>query len=220
MGWGDFFGKAAKAARKAEGAAVWEDVKGMFDMGEQAASAREVSKFFQPLRVGIRKAIKNNIDPDDLEGAGKYIRMASNKIHGSAALTGGVYGGVGGGVMGLTSSDRDMGFWKGATMGAISGVRSMRGGISAGAATGATIGAVMGGFTDGSIIGGAFYGAMAGGMGKKYVVGGWRAGQKHGGAKGIGAMATAIKKDIGSAWKGQRSRKNKGTGSINSNKGL
>ncbi len=220
MGWGDFFGKAAKAARKAEGATVWEDVKDMFDMGEKAVSRREATNFLRPAVQGVGRFLKENLDDTDFEGAGQYIHKVASKIHHSSTLTGAVYGGTAGGAMGLTSSDRDMGFWKGATMGAISGARTMRGGISTGAATGAIGGAIIGGFTDGSIIGGAFYGAMAGGMGKKYAVGGWRAGQKHGFAKGFGAMTTAMKKDVGNMWKGKRSRADKKSNNIGANAGI
>jgi hypothetical protein len=213
MGLGDFFSKAAKAARKADGEKLWESVKGNFDYGgTPAKTSEEAASFMRPAVQEVSKFFKDNLDDADFEGFGKYINKSVNKVHSSSALTGGVYGGLGGGVMGMTSSDRDMGFWKGATMGAISGVRAMKGGISASGATGAVGGAVIGGFSDGSIIGGAFYGAMAGGQGMKYARGGWRSGQSHGFGKGMSATATAMKKDIGNLWKGKKSRTSKSTG--------
>ena len=175
-------------------------------------------------------------------GAGKYIGMAANKVHRSSALTGAVYGGAGGGVMGLTSSDRDMGFWKGATMGAVAGARTMRGGISAGALTGGVGGAIWGGFSnDTSIIGGAFTGAALGGAGLKYGrgfnairgikprgpvkesrYGGKTRGTHSGGGWGKATKATAkaIRKDIGRAWRGKRSRASKSTTTQGSNRGV
>jgi len=223
-------GAAAKGAAK------------FFDIGEMAVSRREATNFLRPAVQGVGKFLKENLEDKDFGGAGKYIHKAASKIHHSSTLTGAVYGGTAGGAMGLTSSDRDIGFWKGATMGAIAGARTMRGGISAGALTGGVGGAVWGGFSnDTSIIGGAFTGAALGGVGLKYgrgfnairgikargktqnsKWGGKTRGKDSGGGWGKATRATAkaIKKDIGRSWRGKRSRASKASTTQGSNRGV
>jgi len=143
-----------------------------FNMGAMAFTRRDVWNKMRPMNQKGMAWLKDNVKDPDLWGMGKHIKWAAGKVQSSATLTGAVGGGAIGGVGGLTSGDRDMSFWKGATMGAVAGVRTARGGVSQNALSGGIAGAIWGGISDDtSVIGGAFAGAAMGGMGLKYAGG-------------------------------------------------
>lgn len=198
------------------------------DVGDMAYTRREIAEKMRPMNKSILDFVNKNLDDEDAWGMGKIAKAAVGKIHRSSSLFGAVYGGAAGGVMGLTSGDRDTGFWQGATMGAISGARGMRGGISQRAMGGAIAGAAYAGFSnDTSIVGGAFTGAALAGTGMKYGRGFnairkmGRKGQWGKGLRTAGrATAHAIKKDIGQSWRGKRSRASKDTTTQGSNRAI